>query len=253
MGLSHGHGLSHASTTVWPARQTFAPASLTALFDEWDAEQAASLTLVGSVVSAWRTTRNAYSAEQATSSSRPAWSATGFNGRPGLSFDGVDDHMTLTGVGNFPTGATPCEIWALVDQTALVADTTVRNVFSYGDTGGSPSRRMQRRVGSGVNRASGQVTNLVASNTLVDLSGRHVVRVRIGATAIQTDVDGVAGASVAAVPATGTTRARIGASEATTPGNFFAGVINYIGVFAPLTTSEAAQMTAFLKARGGIA
>lgn len=40
---------------------------------------------------------------QATAGNRPLWSATGFNGvRPGLTFDGVDDYLSVANIGAIP-------------------------------------------------------------------------------------------------------------------------------------------------------
>jgi hypothetical protein len=255
MGLSQGQALSYASTIVSPARSGFSPLSLAALRDEWDAERAGQLTLNGGLVSAWRTTKNGFSAEQATSSSRPAYSPTGFNGRPGLTLDGVDDFMTYEGVGNFPTGSEPCEIWALVDQTQPVEAPATGVIFSYSGTTDGSRRVMFRRVVTGVPLLSAIVGTGAGQPTL-DASpfvGRAVCRLVVGETASQVFMNGTPGTTRAAVPATGITRTRIGANSSGTPNIFGKGVLNYIGVFEPLTDTEAAQMTAFLKARGGIA
>lgn len=253
MGLSLGLRLGLSSPSMGGG---FNPLQLGAsLLDMWDAEDSAKLTLAGSVVSAWASSKNAYSATQASSNARPAYSATGFNGRPSVTFDGVDDELTFTGAGNFPSGATPGELWILVDQVALVIDPATRFPFSYGSAN-STGRNINRTVTLAVNRAQGTVgagSAVTGANSSVDFSGRHVVRLRVRATEFQVDVDGIEGAITAAVPNTTATRLRLGASANSTASGFFNGVISWAGLTTPLTTDESVRLTNYLKARGGIA
>jgi hypothetical protein len=235
----------------------FAPDSLGAsLLGFWDPQRADLITQSAGAVSSFKDTVAAYDTAQATGSSQPAYSATSFNSGPGLTFDGTDDFLGMESV-PFPTGANPCEIWALVDQTALVADTNVRRAAHYGGASINASRGIGRSVVGGVNRASvfvgsGSAVTQV-DNTSVILSGRHVLRGVIGATEARIDVDGVAGTPTSVVPATDTTRFRIGASSNTSAANFWQGGIGGVLVTAPLTDAQAAQLLAFLKARGGVA
>lgn len=235
----------------------FAPSDLGAsLYDAWDAERADLISLSGSAVTAWASTKNAYSAAQAVGAARPVYSATSFNGRPGITFDGSDDELTYAGVGLFPIGANACEMWVLASQDSLPADTTNRRAFAYGDTT-STARSVMRGVDTGVNRALGVIGNGAGdsrpSNASVDLSGRHVIRLIIGATSSQVDVDGAAGAPQAVVPATATGRVRLGALSATVASSFWQGALSFAAVTTSLSADQAAQMLAYLKARGGIA
>lgn len=241
-----------------PRGAGWTPESLGAsLYDYWDAEIASTLSTSGSAVTAWRSAKNAYSAAQGLGAARPLYSATSFNGRPGLTFDGADDELTYAGVGNFPTGANACEMWALVDQNVAPADATTRTWAGYGANTATFYRRLYRSVATGVNRAGTQVGTggggPVSVNLSVDYSGRHVHRAVISSTAFQTEVDGVAGPSQATIPATGTTRTRIGATPDDTASAFGKGVISAVFITAPLTSDQAAQMYLYLKARGSIA
>lgn len=234
------------------------PAQLGAsLYDYWDAEQADTLSLSGSAVTAWRSAKNGYSAAQGTGAARPTYSATSFNSRPGVTFDGSDDELTYAGVGVFPTGSVSSEIWALVNQTALGSSAGVRAIFNYGGNAAAAWRRLNRTTdGSLVNRATTQMgtgaAGPAAQNDNVDFSGRNVARSQIKAN-LQTDVNGIAGAvNATGNPATGTTRTRIGARNDDTPNSFFQGVVSFVAVTAPLTTNQAVQMLAYLKQRGGI-
>ena len=225
------------------------------LHDAWDAEIASSFTLVGSAVSAWRTRKNGYAATQALGGSRPILSANGLNGRPCITTDGDDDELTLTGVGNFPTGANPAELWMLVDQAAPASDPTIRYAASYGL--GAGTRRAVTRAVSTLNRGRGQVGDGAGGANVpepaVDFSGVHVVRLRVGATQSIIEIDGVAGAAADIVPATSNTRFRIGATDSSTATNFWRGSFNFIASTAPLSAGDASKMLAFLKQRGGIA
>jgi hypothetical protein len=225
------------------------------LYDMWDAEQPATLTLVGSAVSAWASVKNAMSLSQGTGAARPIYSATSFNGRPGLTLDGSDDELAVNGVGSLPTGATEAEMWALVDQKALVADATARWIMAYGGTTTSTLRAVGRTVISSANQAEcyGNNSGAASRNTAVDFSGIHVVRGRINTADIVTDVDGQGGTSQSGTPAAGTTRTRIGGSPNSTPLFFWNGGISFIAITKPLAASDAAKMLTYLKARGGIA
>lgn len=235
------------------------PAQLgTSLLGAWDAERSDLITLVGSVVSSWRDVVAGYDAAQATGVARPAYSATSFNGRPGLTFDGADDELTYAGVGAFPVGSAGGEIWALLDQTALPADTANRRILSYGGGLNNNSRQLIRTVSLGVNRALGSTgygtsaTN--TQNNLVDFSGRRVARLIVGSAQTKINVDGQEDPSPSTVtPNTSNTRTRIGANTAATASLFLQGVVNFAAITGPLTDEQSALMIQFLKARGGIA
>lgn len=233
----------------------FSPADLGAsLLAWWDAEDASTLTLDTGTVTTWADKVAALSPTQAVAGAKPAYSATGFNGRPVVTFDGVDDILSLASVGLLPTMANACEIWALVDQTALVADTGSRTAFSYG--GGSNDRRDVRRVvNSAVNRArvmaGNGVTQVTSDNNSVDLSGRHVMRAQISTTTMTITVDATAAGSTAVVPVTGTARLALGGTSTAAPATYWQGGINSILVTAPLTSDQSAALLAYLVARRG--
>ena len=114
--------------------------------------------------------------------------------------------------------------------------------------------RLQRTA---TNVAGATVGNGTTGVSVIDsdpvFSGIHVVRVQVSATAVTIATDGTATGTGSVVPAIGTTRLRIGASELGTASLFWQGVINYIAVTQPLSAGDAASMLAFLKARGGVA
>lgn len=220
----------------------------------WDAERSSTLTLSGSSVTTWTDRKAGYAPTQAVGGSKPAYSATSFNGRPGLTFDGADDYLELGSV-PFPAGASPSEIWYLGSQDSLPADTNPRAMFDYGD-GANARRQLRRTVNAGSNRPQlviGTGAGIFGVENTGDFSGKHVIRAIAGATQSSVVFDGGTPATSTVTPATGTNRTRIGANAASSAGLYFQGVISAILVTAPLTTDQAAQLTQYLKTRGGIA
>jgi len=228
----------------------------TALVAAWDAENVASLSLAVSAVAAWTDSKGGAIATQDIIDSRPTWSATSFNGRPGIAFDGVDDFLNMTGVGSLPVGTAPSEIWALVSQTSPASEISVRTAFGYG--GASTSGRLAgRTVASGVNRATASAT-VAATKGVVDFTGIHVIRAIFTNSAVSVTLDGEPfQASGASAINTTSVRIRIGANTSATAGGFWLSLINSIFVInqADPTWNEtvASQFLLSLKRKGGLA
>jgi hypothetical protein len=157
---------------------------------------------------------------QATGANQPVSSATSFvsvdgTGREGATFDGVNDRMTLgTLPAHLPTGANPGQVWFIVEQAALVADTATRTLFAYGGTTSGTYRALERRVVDGVNRLvlTDGAADLVDDQ--VDFSGVHFIRAWFSGTEWGFDLNGEPAQSGLMVPATGTTIARLGIDTA---------------------------------------
>jgi hypothetical protein len=218
----------------------------------WDASQ--GVTLSGSEVTAWEDRKGGSSVSQATSASRPLFSATGFNGAPCLTFDGTDDNLSAESVFSLPTGGTASRIWIVASQDALAADTTARTAFSYG--GSSTDRRaILRQVISGVSRARAQAGNGTvitnADEVDVDLSSRHLIEATFTATTVacETDDSGPT-TSASATVLTGTARTCIGSLPGATASNFWQGKIRDVIVTTDtLTTGEITKLQTFLLGR----
>jgi lysophospholipase L1-like esterase len=220
----------------------------------WDAGWGVSLS--GPSVTSWRDRIAGLAPAQATAGAQPTWAAADFNSGPSVTCDGVNDTLALTsGFGPLPTGATPCWIWAVVEQSALVADTGSRTVVSWGGNVGPPSteRRLRRTVVSGVNRAqmlvgTGAGASATINDTAIDLSGRRLILAKIGATSTTISVDAGAVSTSSAVPATGTTLTQmtLGSGPAT---QFWSGKIRDVLITRPLSTDKEAAVRAFLSAR----
>lgn len=214
----------------------------------WTADRPDLITLNSTAVTSWKDVVAGYDAVQGVSASRPIYSATSFNGAPGLTFDSVDDELTLASQ-PFPSGASPSEIWAVVQQDALGSDASARRVVSYGgsttnndlrqlirsQTGGTTSA-LQALVGTGA-------ATTVALNTSVAFQGRNLARVKFEATQIRADLNGNAGTPSAAVPSTGSTRFRIGA--ATFGAGFWNGKMRDVLVTGPLSTGQKSALEAW--------
>ena len=222
----------------------------------WDAEAVGSLSLSGDAVITWTDLVGGYAPTQGTADARPTYSATSFNGRPGVAFDGTDDFLSLTGVpAAFPIGADPAEVWLLTSQLVPVSDTGLRVAFSYGGTVNANGRRFNRAVVNGMSRASytsgnGNAAN-TATNSLVDYVGTRALRYVYTGTALRVDVDRIEGTETATTSATIDTRLRIGTSLGT-PAAFWQGVHNAILVTKPLDATQAAFMWSYLDGRRGV-
>lgn len=244
---SMGTASEWADATVWT------PAVLgAALLGCWDAERSDLITHAGGAVSSWKDTVAAYDMVQATSGSQPVYNATAFNGRPALIFDGVDDYLNMESQ-PFQSGSQPGELWGLVDQAEPTSNTTIRRIIAFGreDLIG---RAIRRIVQGGVNRTQVQAgngtLNFGAVNTSVDLSGRHVVRGTFAGTGIRVAVDSpVLSAETSLVPATDTTRVRIGVSAANSPVGYWSGSIAFVAVTDPLTDLQASSFARYLRGR----
>lgn len=228
------------------------PLAVSSLAAWWDAEATSSVALSATKATAWTDIKGGLVLEQATDASRPTYGATSFNGRPGLTFDGTDDQMTYGAA--VLSGAAVGEMWALVDQAALVADTTARMAFATGSST-SNKRELARVVASGANRARAATfdgtTTPTAQDTTVDFSGLHVIRAIFAPTLLTIDIDGTTTSTViTGNNNSGTSRTRVGANPSGTAGNFWNGVINSALVFnALLTADEANRVRAYLNQR----
>lgn len=248
-----------AAPSVAAVMVPFSPGALgSSLLGYWDAEIASSLSTSGSNVTAWRDLVSGHEVAQATADNQPAYSATGINSRPALSFDGSNDYLALANC-PFPIGSDGSEIWVLCSQDALNSESAPggRVPFRYGGVTAEASRSANRLISGGENRGRAHAGDGVAAVGAIDTSaaflGVHLIRARFESTQIGIGVDGgtMTFAACALNSSTGTTV--IGASTAAVPLNFWLGSISVILVTGLLTDPEAAPLTAYLKARGGIA
>jgi hypothetical protein len=218
----------------------------------FDAERPESLSLSGSNVTSWRDLKNGLVVNQSTSGSKPIYTASAFNGRPGITFDGTDDHLISNGTGGIPTGAAPLEMWVLADNKADANDSTARRTIAWGSTSNNDS--MMNFVSQAkFTTSAGTGSATVGSQPVGSSFGRHVMRGRASGTLITSYIDNVTGPTWNAVPAITGTKLAIGAMPVPSVFAYFLGSISAIIITAPLSTADANWMLNALKARGGIA
>lgn len=186
---------------------------------------------------------NGYHLSQGTAGGRPLWQSDG-----SLLFDGTDDYLELASQ-PFPSGATPCEMWAAVRQDALVADTSGLVLLGYGGTASTNSRRLTRTVAVAVNRfrtvTGDGASGINVTDGTVDFSGVRIVRGVFGATETSAYIGSSPATTAAAVPNTATTRVRLGANTAGTAGAFWKGKTGEVAITTgPLTAAHAQIMQA---------
>lgn len=222
----------------------------------WDAERPDLMT-TSTGISSWKDVVAGYDMTQATGAAQPVWSPTSFGGFPGMTFDGTDDCLASIAtdlLAVLPFNADPCEIWSVVQQDALAADTTTREVFSYGGASTQLSRRAERVVASAVNRVrvlqgNGTTSDTAAGTTTIDFSTRHVMRCVCGPSSISVYLDGVVGATTASTGGIGQVRARIGATQVSTAAQFWQGKIAAILVTLPLPEDKTAALHSYMMNR----
>lgn len=124
------------SAVAHPRRRVgWTPAALGSALALWlDAADASTITLNGSTVSQWRDkSGNARHASQPTAANQPTYTASAFAGKPGLTFDGVDDNLAV----NYNYAGNQATLYAVVSR--LPGGSTEQFVFSsYGGTNGTP-------------------------------------------------------------------------------------------------------------------
>lgn len=222
----------------------------------WDADHTDLITHAGGVVSAWADRVQGLT-HTASGAGQPAYSTSGFAGRPVITGDGTGTFMNRAGTTGLPTNSDQFEIWTLFDQTlATDASATRRYLFGWGGQG-SQVHLMTGLNRNTLNRARVQAGNGTTSPTvndaIVDLTGRHFQRAVYTATGIKVAVDGFAmSAETAVVRAVDTLRSRIFANMTTTPGDFWQGGLAAILVTSLLTDGEAAALTAWLSSRRSV-
>ena len=206
-------------------------------------------------MTAWADRKNGHTPTQSAPGSKPIYAPIGFNGRPGIVFDGVDDYLSLE---NQPlgTGAASREMWTLQSQSTPDATAVSGTIFAYGGTV-SNANFVQRIQTAGVSRARGATGPGVSStvsvpDVMVAFNGIHLVRYRIEAAQSSLYIDGHPSTTMAVVPNTGSIRVRIGSNIVDTAAAFFTGTINAILVTSLLEADPTLHLNNYLKIRGGI-
>lgn len=180
---------------------------------------------------------------QATGAQRPTQAATSFNGAyPGVSFDGAMTNLGLTSLGNIPIGSTAGEIWCVATNTSIVSTIAIPAVVG---TGVAASRRLQAGTSgnlgvAGVNDGTGSDTSATPWTSPLIVKGDW------SGTAMNCFVNGVPAAgnpmTIGSLN-TNNTRARIGASSAVNPANFWPGPIADVLILTSVLSTALRQKT----------
>lgn len=249
MPVSLGLGLNLTALPYASTPAAFTPAALGAkLLGWWNADRADLIT-IATGVSSWKDIVAGLDAVNATGTQQPIYSATSFNGNPGVTFDGVDDRLVAV-TQPFPAVAAPSEIWALAQNNGI-GDAAVRTIISYGGATLATSRSVGKIDSAGTDRGAATSNNVVASDTLINLNSRHVLRAQFTATDETITVDGGTPVTSAVVSSTGTTSVRLGCNtNAGTPQRFWSGPVREIIVTdGTLTAGEVTSLQTYMLAR----
>lgn len=226
----------------------FTPASLGSdLISWWDSSSGVGLS--GSAVTSWTDKVGSLAPAQGTAANQPTFSATSYNGKPGISFDGTADHLTVTSVGSLPTGTAQVDMFAAVDVAAVAASS--RRIFNYGAGNDSQSCGLFRRVTSSQDFAAAYASNgtsAIPVNAPVAFAGRSAIAGFVRADGVQAWHDGQYSTITALVPSVGTTRTVIGVNTALS-GSFWSGTIRDIIVTLPLNQGRREAMLNFIQSR----
>jgi hypothetical protein len=201
-----------------------------ALLAMWDAGRGETLTLDGGLVSGWQDSVGGITLS-ASGGERPV--LDGF----GVTFAG-GQVLSLAGM-PLPIGTVPLELWLVADQTGPGFDPSV--LVAMGET----------MVGA-LDTGNGADLFALTSDLVLSgegFAGQHVARVVLGSEAVRVDVDGAAGAAVAAPPTASNGPLRFGADGAEPPGSFFTGSLKLVLVTVALSDPQAAALSAMLMAR----
>lgn len=236
LGLGLGLGFAdNVKTSAW------SPLTDPATLAWWTADRADLITLSGAKVTQWLDAKAGNPLVQATDAARPLYSATSFNGAPGVTFDGTAATMSTTTIPL--ANDQPGEFWAVLSQDALVADATQRAAL-YQGSGASTARGVRRIVSGGVSRLRVVASNVSATQTAGVFEGRHVIRSKFETAQITPVMDGVAGTPVAFTPAVDAAAFIVGSYVGSL---FWQGSIRDVWVASP--SADFASAEAFFAAR----
>lgn len=218
----------------------------------WNADDHASSLLMtddgSGLISSWKDCINGTNLT-ATTTARPTWGATAFNGRAGVAADGVANVLSLTGVpATMPTGAAPSEIWGAYSSTSDGASTRV--VFYYGV---AATGRGVREV-STVDGVTIIGDSTVVTDTQIPRAGFHIASAIFTGTTLEGRTDGrpFITTGTPLVPATSTTRVRMFSSAGTSAGSFWQGTVRHLIVTRAMTAPQRLQLEGYLAWDSGL-
>ncbi len=182
------------------------------------------------LISSWKDRVAALDCTGATTA-RPTWTAAGFNGRAGVTGDGVANALTVTSTTGLPTAADPGVVFAVFSTTLV--DATARFPINYGGTATSRGMRQNNATGLLVTCDAGAVGPSVAFTA----AGSFIVLSIATGALLQGRINGSAAGSSAVVPNSGTNRLRLFSnSNGAGAAGFLGGTIRQAGVITGVPT-----------------
>lgn len=217
----------------------------------WNADDHASSLLMtddgSGLISSWKDCINGTNLT-ATTTARPTWGATAFNGRAGVAGDGVANGLSLTGVPTYlPTGAAPSEIWAVCQDTASGASVRVAGGYGVGATG----RSVRMNSSPSAMGAIGDAVGIVDAQ--FPAGGFYIMGAIFTGTELLGRCNGRPFSSSAAlVPATSTTRVRMFSNIGTSLASLWQGPIRHFLITRAMTAAQRLQLEGYLAWNSGL-
>jgi phage-related protein len=218
-----------------PGWTAWTPSSLgAALKADWRASD-----LSDGAVASWPDTVAALSPAQATGSLQPVKSATACNGQPGVTFDGVDDLLSVESTTGIPTGSTSGEIW--IAAVSAANNGTTQPFVRYG-AGVGAYRGVAKTSSRTISVSDGTTT--VLDPPILDISAGIVGGIYVnGAYARQ--YNGNLNTRLSGTLNTATTRVRFGSDTNNTPAAWMNGVLCEVAVTTALSESDRQKLEGY--------
>jgi hypothetical protein len=171
----------YGNTIIWPmGAYPLGPVSTLAW---WRADDPDMMTLSGGKVTQWFDQINGYAMVQGTDARRPVFSATSFNGSPGITFSSSAQTWLEMASSPWPVNDAQSMVFVVCDQLTPASTATVKTIFAYGNTAFT-QRKVQRLVRGGANRAAADVGNTFSTYPIYEgtqnFSGRQAVTAFFG-------------------------------------------------------------------------
>lgn len=221
------------------------------IIEQWTPVNAASA--VGPVAS-WPGDINGLALVQADAAKQPSLLLDGLNeAYPSVRFDGVDDSLRLATLTGFPTGATVGNVFMVGSRTALDDPSALESIaVSYGGTAAGTYRAVGKsaqvaRAGDGItwSMSTGEKLWLpTVPGLIVGVFEATEYALRFNGLEVDRDT----GATLN----TGTASLTVGADNAGSPGNPFAGDIGTIVITSELTEDEMFYLEGWLALEYGV-
>lgn len=203
--------------------------------------------LADGAVASWADRVAALTLVQATGANQPVRAADSFNGFPGVTFDGINDEISVAATTGLPVGTTAGEIFSAWVPNLV---STAQHIFHYGDAGNNNSRVLRCTADGRAQVATGATATVRADGGPGHLAGEWFVQGGYWAGSLQGGrVDGrdfAPDATGAITLATGIVTTRMGADLTAVPSRLLNGVVRHVLVTTELTLAQRLQLEGWL-------